>query len=144
MGGRAITQLPPVVYQRRESGEVVAVEAAYVIEENGTVGVTLGDYNRAAALVIDPVLSLQVYLAGGGGDAGLAAARDSQGFLYLGGYTYSPDFPLVGDSYQKLLLANASSTPNGACWLMKLNPFATNLNNLIVYSTFFGGTLARR
>jgi hypothetical protein len=141
--GGSITQQAPMVYQRRESGELVAVEAAYRIEEDGTVGMTLGEYNRTAPLVIDPVLSLQAYLGGSGGDASLAAARDSQGFLYLGGYTYSPDFPLVGDSYQPLLTANASSTPNGACWLMKLNPYVADANDLIVYSTFFGGTLAQ-
>jgi len=140
-GAGTMIQQPPAVYQRKDANEIVAVEAAYHLNADGSVGVALGPYQREQALVIDPTILLQAYLAGSGGDGTVAAARDSQGFLYLAGYTYSNDFPIVGTPYQVFNLANISGNADGTCWLMKLNPYSTDPNNVIVYSTYFGGSL---
>ena len=51
----------------------------------------------------------------------------------MAGYTYSSDFSLGGNGYDP----NYNSDED--CWLMKFNPFASNPNSIIVYSTYFGG-----
>jgi len=141
LGAGTMIQQPPAVYQRKDANEIVAVEAGYHLNADGSVGVALGPYHREQALVIDPTILLQAYLAGSGGDGTVAAAFDSKGFLYLAGFTFSTDFPIVGDPYQVFNKANTSGNSDSTCWLMKLNPYSTDPNNLIVYSTFFGGSL---
>src|SRR5579863_9348899 len=54
LGDREIAQNPPVVYQTRASGEIVAVESSYRLEKDGSIGLVLGNYNRNEALVVDP------------------------------------------------------------------------------------------
>jgi hypothetical protein len=141
LGGASLIQQPPAVYQRKDASQIVAVEAGYQLDTDGSIGMALGAYRREQPLVIDPTLLIQAYLAGSGGDGVVASARDAKGFLYLAGYTYSNDFPLVGDSFQVFNRANISGNADSSCWLMKLNPYATDPNQLIVYSTFFGGSL---
>jgi len=141
LGPATMTQQAPAVYQRKDAHEIVGVEAYYRLQDDGAVGLALGAYNRDRALVVDPNIVFQAYIAGSGGDAILAAARDAQGFLYLAGYTYSTDFPIVGDPYQVFNNAEISGNVASACWLMKLNPYAANPGNVIVYSTYFGGSL---
>jgi hypothetical protein len=133
--GKLVQQLPQV-YQRRRSGELVAVRGAYRVRADGSIGVSLGKYNRAQPLVIDPSIVLTAYLAGSFADAATAIAHDGAGFLYLAGYTYSTDFVEVGQPVQVF-----PGAPSRDCWIMKLNPFASDPNNIIVYASYFGGEL---
>jgi hypothetical protein len=140
LGAGELTQQLPVVYQKRPSGEVVAVEAAYRIAPDGTIGLELGKYNRAEALVIDPAILYTAYLSGTYADAATSIAHDNNGYVYLGGYTYSSDFPAGGNVIQPF--PPGSTSAPSLCWVMKLNPFASNPNNVIMYSTYFGGELS--
>jgi hypothetical protein len=140
LGSGELIQQVPVVYQKRRSGEAVAVEAAYRIASDGTVRLALGQYNRAEALVIDPAILYTAYLGGTYADSALTITHDSKGFIYVGGYTYSTDFPAGGNVVQQFPPASASAPR--VCWVMMLNPFATNKNNVILYSTYFGGELS--
>jgi hypothetical protein len=65
---------------------------------------------------------------------GVSVGHDSLGYIYVGGYTYSSDFPLGGVGYK--------NTPSGLldCFLLKLNPYATDPTQVIVYSSYFGGS----
>ena len=130
-----ITQRLPVVYQKRSSGEVVAVPASYRLAPDGSIGVKLGNYDRAQALVIDPAILYDFWLTGSNAQVAISLSHDSQGFEYMAGYTYSPDFSLGANGYDM----NYHSDED--CWLMKFNPFATNPGAVIVYSTYFGGQL---
>jgi hypothetical protein len=130
-----IAQRLPVVYQRRASGEVVAVPASYRLAPDGSIGVKLGDYDRALALVIDPAIVYDFWLTGSNAQVAIALAHDGQGFEYMAGYTYSPDFSLGASGYQM----NYASDED--CWLMKFNPFATEPGSVIAYSSYFGGSL---
>ncbi len=98
LGSGELIQQVPVVYQKRPSGEVVAVEAAYRMDADGSIGLTLGKYNRAQALVVDPAILYTAFLGGTYADAATAIAHDANGFVYLGGYTYSTDFPAGGNA----------------------------------------------
>lgn len=133
--GQVVQQLPQV-YQRRASGELVAVPAAYRRDADGSIRLKLGKYDRGHTLVIDPSLVFTAYLGGAFADSATAIDRDSQGFLYLAGYTYSTDFDEVGNTIEPF-----PTVPGRNCWLMKLNPQASDPSSVILYSTYFGGNL---
>jgi len=74
-------------------------------------------------------LLYSTYLGGDGTDYGKALAVDSSGRAYIGGYSYSSDFPTV-EPYQSSRAGN---------W----DAVVANLSasgNLLIYSTFLGGS----
>ncbi|MBV8847768.1 MAG: SBBP repeat-containing protein [Bryobacterales bacterium] len=135
LGTGEVVQNAPVVYQRVNSKEVVAVESRYRIAENGDIGLLLGDYDRARPVVIDPAMLYGLYLTGSNADAAVGVQVDQHGIVYLAGYTYSTDFPLGSNGYQ---LFPAGANRNG--WIWKLNPFAP-AGQALLYSTYFAGNL---
>jgi PKD repeat protein len=84
---------PPVAFQRR-AGKVEPVDVAYEILGT-SYGFTLGRYDGALPLVIDPLLA-STFLGGSGEDGGYcgnALALGTDGSVYVAGYTASDDFP---------------------------------------------------
>ena len=136
LGAGEVTQRAPAVYQRRASGEVVSIEARYRIAGDGSIRLVLGGYDPAVHLIVDPVIVFTAYLAGSGADTCVAIAHDTHGFIYLAGNTFSNDFPLAGDVYQIFNHGNQDA------WFMKLNPFASSGDPVIVYATYLGGAAA--
>jgi len=57
LGDRQITQNPPVVYQRANpragDPQIVSVRSSYVMEADGSIGVTLGAYDASRPLVVE-------------------------------------------------------------------------------------------
>ena len=133
LGDDEIVQRTPVVYQRRASGEIVKIDARYGLAKDGTVRVTLGEYNRAGALVVDPAISYAAYLNGGESDWATSVAHDAKGNIYLAGNTWSVDFPATADAEQ------TTNAGNQDIWVMKLNPAAGG--EAIVYCTYLGGSV---
>src|SRR5205823_8268006 len=80
-------------------------------------------------------ISFAQYESGSGSDTGVAIAHDSQGFVYLAGNTSSTDFGTTANA------AYTAKTGSQDIWLMKLNPAATSGDQVVVYSSYFGGTL---
>jgi len=81
------------------------------------------------AFADSPQLTFGSYLSGSHDDAGTDVAVDDQGFIYLAGSTFSPDWPVV----------NAVQPMTGGAWdgyLIKLDP----VTYTPVFSTFFGGS----
>ncbi|HEX5430491.1 MAG TPA: SBBP repeat-containing protein [Bryobacteraceae bacterium] len=134
LGSGNVIQRLPVAYQTRASGKQVPVKARYRLAADGTISLALGSYDRSKALVIDPSMVYAAYLGGSNADAALAIAHDSKGFVYLGGYTYSSDFP----AFPEIIF---QQTGTQDAWVMKLNPFAASANDVVVYSVYFGGNL---
>jgi hypothetical protein len=134
LGGKDLIQRAPTVYQRRESGEMIAIQASYRIGEDGMVRFTLGTYDGSLPLVIDPSIAYVAYIGGSGGDVGISVGHDAQGYIYIGGYTFSIDFPIGGYGF--------SQTPTGEedCFLIKINPNAADPTQVIAYSSYYGGT----
>lgn len=134
LAGKELIERKPSVYQRKKSGELTAIEASYGIAEDGVVRFHLGDYDRASALVIDPAIAYVAFLGGSGGDVGIAVGHDAQGLMYIGGYTFSIDFPIGGNTF--------STTPTGEedCFVIKIDPNASDPTQIILYSTYYGGT----
>src|SRR5205085_2782749 len=89
-----LTERAPVAWQLIGDTRL-AVSARYSVLADHTVGITLGSYNKAHPLIIDPTLTYSTYLGGSGTDRGLAVAVDASGSAYVTGDTSSTNFPVV-------------------------------------------------
>lgn len=113
--------LAPEGYQVRDG--LKAPVASSFRETGGVFGFTVGAYDPASVLVIDPiVLAFGSYLGGRGEDKGLAVAVDAAGAVYVLGLTKSMDFPPV-----------TVSRPREDVFVSKIAPDGRSL----VYSAFF-------
>lgn len=83
-------------------------------------------------------LVYSTYLGGSGvadvGDEAAAVAVDGSGNAYIAGYTYSSDFPVTSNAFQKINHGYAKGNYNA--FVAKVNGGGTSL----VYSTLLGGT----
>lgn len=111
-------------------GAVIPVSCQFASNDSGTVAFTLGSYNPAYALVIDPLVFSSA-LGGRGNEAVNAMTTDSTGSIYVAGYTTSADFPVTPGAYRRNQ-ANSRSD----IFVSKLDPTGKRL----LYSTYIGGT----
>jgi hypothetical protein len=135
IGGQTVTQHVPVIYQVTAAGKREPVHGEYQIEANRDVTLRLDPYDTAARLVIDPVITFAVFLPGSKNTVGVAIAHDAKGFIYIAGNTAATDFVSTPSAF----FGVSRGTQN--TWLMKLDPNATSGDRVIVYSTYFGGSL---
>jgi hypothetical protein len=135
LGGNELVQRAPAVYQKR-GDKIIAVESRYRMMPGGDIGVALGSYDRAQAVVIDPALMYGLYLTATNAQSGVAVAVDSSGNVYLGGWTYSNDFPIGANGIQTYPVA---TDQNSFIWV--LSPVASASGPELIYSTYFGGNL---
>ena len=126
-------QHKPVAYQNF-GGKRTPVSARYVVNEDGTVKLALGRYDKRQKLVIDPTIAWAATLGSGqnGGGTATAVAVDSSGNVFVAGYTYATDFPLVN------AFDNAIT---GAC-CGYYDAFVTKYSadgSTILFSTYYSG-----
>lgn len=119
----------PVSFQL-SGGRKRAVSSRYVLDGD-TVRFETGSYDRSLPLVIDPVLVYSTLLGGLDAERGARLALDPQGNAYLGGTTYSRNFPVN----TPMIMGRAIRGLYDA-YIAKLNPAGTQ----ILYSTYFGGS----
>ncbi len=140
-GGGEVRQRKPLAYQD-VNGARLEITSRYILLEdeasvrnpqsairNLLVGFEIGDYDRTRPLIIDPVLVYSTYFGGGGNEEGNSIAVDSQGSVYLTGFTDSIDYPLVHASQPNLGGGQQDA------FVVKLDPSGTRA----VYSTYLGG-----
>jgi hypothetical protein len=125
-----LIQKRPVAYQTAPNGARIPVTSHYRRNRDGSYGFAVGPYDHRRELVIDPVLTLSIYVGGSELDVINAITHDSAGFLYVGGSTDSSDFPIAGNASQPTYGGNTD------VFVAKIDPNAGN----IVYSTYIGGT----
>lgn len=125
--GGNLVQRRPAIYQN-DHGARRTISGGYTIRRGGTVGFTIGTYDRRLPLVIDPVLSYATYLGGINQDHGNSVAVDASGNVIVAGVTFSPDFP-VGYAVQPQKKAG------GDVFVAKLNP----TGDALIYATYVGG-----
>jgi hypothetical protein len=134
LGGKELTQRAPSIYQRLATGELATVAGSYRIGKDRMVRFELGAYDHSRALVIDPSIIYVAFLGGSFADIGIAVGHDAQGYIYIGGNTFSTDFPVGGLGYDE------SASGDEDCFLIKINPNSSDPSQVIAYSTYYGGT----
>jgi len=122
-----LRQRHPILYQERD-GRRLPVTGRYVRRGNKTFGIEVDDYDRARTLVIDPVIAFSTYLGGNQGEYSYSVAVGPDGNVFVGGWTRSTDFPVLGP-YQATFRGVDDS------FVTKLNPETGQ----IIYSTYIGG-----
>jgi len=123
-----LTQHRPVIYQEQGTKRT-PIEGRYIVDGDN-VSIALEEYDKAARLVIDPVLSYSTYLGGTSSDIGVGLARDTNGNIYIGGTTASPGFTgTTGTIYGGLTGSNDGL-------IIKLNSEGTSR----IYTAYIGGT----
>ncbi|HYL39265.1 MAG TPA: SBBP repeat-containing protein [Bryobacteraceae bacterium] len=130
----ALIQERPVAYQLDQNGTRTPVESRYRRNRDGSFGFALGPYDRARALVIDPVLTVSAYLSGSKQDIAFAIGHDAQGFEYVAGTTDSADFSVTSDARQGTLASGATNL-----FIAKIDPTAP-AGSQVLYVTYLGGS----
>lgn len=105
------------------------VAARYVRRAAGTIGLSLGAYDRSLPLVIDPQLNYSTLLGGALTDQAYAVATDPAGNAYITGTTLSVNFPTTGNAMRTSLQGSRDA------FVSKLDPSGKTL----LYSTYLGG-----
>ncbi len=134
-----LRMLDPMSYQRID-GERRQVESAFRIEGVDTVAFDLGEYDRAAELVIDPVLIYAGYLGGGGADIAADVVVNRAGETFVVGMTRSLNFPTTPGAVQENF--SGGSCAGGIALQPCFDVFAAKLNAAgsdIEWATYYGG-----
>ena len=100
-GTGEIRQPKPAAWQNLTEGRR-PVAVAYRIDDSNHVGFEVAAYDRRRALVIDPQMVFDKSFGGSGGTIATGLARDTQGNLYVAGYTNSTDFAIVNGLQKQL------------------------------------------
>ena len=115
--------LPLVVQDGRR------IPSRYVRHPDGTIGLTLADYDRERPLVIDPKISYATYLGGTAGETPSSVTVDSSGNYYVAAITASTGYPGLP----------ATQATAGDVDLV-ISKFTAD--NALVYTTLLGGSAA--
>lgn len=125
--GGDVVQRRPVAYQDIADARR-AVPAAFRLAGGNRVAFTVGSYDRARPLVIDPKLTYSSYLGGTSPDRAFGIALDAAGNTYVAGRTFSIDFPTVA-AFQGFRDVDYDA------FVTKFDVTGAN----ILYSTYLGG-----
>ena len=126
-GGTELRHLQPKISQQ-VGGKQVTVKGGFEVHSDGSAGFTVGTYDPRLPLVIDPTISFVRFLAGSDYDEATAVAADPTFNSYVTGYTYSANFPVVGQG-------NVGHSSGADAFFTKLSPTGT-----ILSSTYLGGS----
>jgi uncharacterized delta-60 repeat protein len=119
----SLTESKPLAWQVIE-GRKRPVMVAYNLHSEKELGFTVGDYDRSIPLVIDPSLTWNTFIGGGGNDQGWAMTADSSGNVYITGYSNA--------SWGSPIRAYTSGWD---CFVAKLTADGT-----LAWNTFLGGS----
>lgn len=125
--GTELRHAQPKIHQQ-VGGKQVSVKGGFEVRKEGTAGFTLGAYDPKLPLIIDPSITFTRFLAGSDYDEATAVAADPFLNSYVTGYTYSDNFPVLGEG-------NVGQQSHTDAFFTKLSP-----NGTILSSTYLGGS----
>jgi len=109
-------------------GKDQEVFCSFVQLADGSLGMTVREYDPALPLIIDPMV-FSTYLGGNEYESNPAVAVGQDGSVYITGESLSPNFPITPGAYQTTKKAEADII------ISKMNASASTL----MFSTFLGG-----
>lgn len=130
--GGPITFHAPEIYQPDGKGNNLPIDGSFRISANRRVSFTLGRYDRARPLIIDPILNYSTLLVPSSTNYPVALAVDSSGDVYVTG-SASYGFPISAGAFQT---TPPSEVQGSYPYVAKLNSTGTAL----LYSTYITGT----
>jgi hypothetical protein len=133
LNGEEIVQHRPVIYQELGTTRQ-EISGGYQVLDAHTATFALGDYDHNRALVIDPIISFSTYFGGSLGENGNAIAVDTNGYIYVAGYTFSTVFTNAPAGAYQPTWGGGKYT--GDAFVAKFYPNGSNL----VYFTYLGGS----
>ena len=122
------TDSNPICFQSRNRD--IITDGFFEIINERTYGFKIPSYDSTQLLIIDPVyLTYSTFLSGSLNDLGKAIAVDELGYIYVGGHSWSVDFPVI----------NSVQDPvsNGDVVIIKLSPDGSKM----IFASWVGGTL---
>lgn len=121
-------------YQQLPNGTRQQVPCEFVVDAEGAISFSLGQYDRSRTLVIDPLL-YSTFIGGSGDDDAQGVAIDADGNTWIVGQTIdaTTDLPTTTGAYDE------SHTGLLDAFLAKFDPSASGAAQL-AYSTFLGGS----
>ena len=117
----------PIAFQKI-GGEKKEIFAAFKRKSGNIFVIETGSYDSDQDLIIDPLI-FSTYIGGNKDDYGKVVTTDSKGAVYVGGDTYSEDFP-IKNPFQ----ANMNGYANAI--VCKIDAKGKRL----IYSTYLGGS----
>ncbi len=128
LAGGIIVQKAPIVYQVI-NGTRKPIPGRYILKSNERIGFSVCGYDPNRELVVDPVLVYSTYLGGSVEDIVQGLAVDSNGAVFVTGFTHSQNSPIKNP-----MQGSINSTWRDVI-LTKLAPDGKGL----VFSTYLGG-----
>ncbi|MDQ1265101.1 MAG: trimeric autotransporter adhesin, partial [Bacteroidota bacterium] len=123
-----VTKLKPLTYIANEQKK--QVESSYFLNDDGSISVQVGDYDKNETLIIDPIaLVWGTYFGGSNDDAGYCITADGSSNIYILGDTQS----LIG-----IASSAAHQTTIGGVKDLFLTKF--NQYGVRQWSTYYGGS----
>ena len=123
----------PVAYQE-VNGKRINVKVKYKILAENTYGFEIENYDQNRILIIDPLLTYTTLGTDIGDEYAYAIALDTNGNVFVAGYTTSTDFPVTNGAYQ------TSHGGDDDVFIAKLN----NDLSTIIACTYLGGSNSDR
>ena len=123
----------PVAYQEKANVRRY-VDVRFQLNTDNRVSFTVGDYDPAIALTIDPVFSFSSYLGGNKLDRAYSVATDSEGDIYIAGNTLSDNFP-VKDAFQAAVAPPRAGSGENDAFVTKIDAAGDG----IIFSSYLGG-----
>ncbi len=142
LGANTITIGRPAIFEDsfatpavKRVSERRKVSGGFVLEADGSVGISVGAHDRRAGLLVDPSISVSyaTFLGGSGTDTAASVAVDSLGKIYVGGTTTS------ASSFTENSKRIGGVDGPSEFFIAKIDPGMTGPGSL-VYLTFLGGT----
>ena len=129
-----VLELAPFAYQINEKGDTIPVDCSYALSKN-IVSFSLGQYDSALPLVIDPTVVFSSYSGSTADNWGYTATYDSYGNLYGGGIVDGIGYPTFPTSPT----STAYQTSFSGQWDIAISKFDSS-GRFLHYSTYLGGS----
>ncbi len=125
----------PLAFQVLEDGTFISIPCKYSVQGQ-EVRLTVGEYNTALPLVLDPEISFSTFAGSTGDNFGTTASNGPNGSLVGGTVAFAPGYPTTPDALQSTMGTFSDGISHMA--LTVFSPDGTSL----LYSTYLGGSHA--